>query len=317
MKNDGYAAFPLSLRYLEPTEIIEGLTQCAASISPKYFYDKRGSVLFEDITRLPEYYLTRTERSVMQAHAADISREIGLGKTVVELGAGNCKKARDLCRSIRPERFIAVDISAEFLRGAVQELRGEFPALDARAVVADLTGDVELPLDIPRAQRLLFYPGSSIGNFDRPHALNLLERMRGLIDYDGALLIGIDLPKDVAVLEAAYDDVSGVTAAFNLNVLAHVNRLVGSDFDLDSWRHRSFFNAAESRIEMHLEAATETLVRWPHGERRFAVGERIHTEHSYKYPLNEFTHLLRRAGFTRTRAWTDPRNWFAVVHAQP
>ncbi len=298
-------------------DITRGLRQQPPSISPKYFYDQHGSRLFEEITRLPEYYPTRTEAALMQRHAADIARAVGTGRTVVELGAGNCQKARVLCRLVQPACFVGVDISADFLKAAVQGLREDFPGLDARALGGDMTQGVQLPADIPRAGRLVFYPGSSIGNFDPPHALDLLAYMRELVDDDGGLLIGIDLPKDVAVLEAAYDDAAGVTAAFNRNVLTHVNRLIGSDFDVAQWQHRAFFNHGESRIEMHLEALADTQVGWPGGGRRFDRGERIHTENSYKYPLPVFTAMLARAGFTQAQAWTDERGWFAVVHARP
>jgi len=301
-----------------PTDdITRGLNQRPASISPKYFYDQHGSRLFEEITRLPEYYPTRTETALMQQHAADIARAVGMGRTLVELGAGNCQKARTLCRLVQPACFVGVDISADFLQAAVQGLRDDFPGLDARAVGGDMTQGVTLPDDIPRTGRLVFYPGSSIGNFDPPHALDLLAHMRELIDDDGGLLIGIDLPKDVDVLEAAYDDAAGVTAAFNRNVLRHVNRLIGSNFDVEQWQHRAFFNQGESRIEMHLEAMADFDVHWPGGGRRFDQGERIHTENSYKYPLRVFTDMLERAGFSQAQAWTDDRGWFAVVHARP
>ncbi|GDY37377.1 L-histidine N(alpha)-methyltransferase [Acidovorax sp. NB1] len=301
-----------------PTDdITRGLNQRPARISPKYFYDQHGSRLFEEITRLPEYYPTRTETTLMHQHAADIARAVGVGRTLVELGAGNCQKARTLCRLVQPACFVGVDISADFLQAAVQGLRDDFPGLDARAVGGDMTQGVALPDDIPRTGRLVFYPGSSIGNFDPPHALDLLTHMRELIDDDGGLLIGIDLPKDVDVLEAAYDDAAGVTAAFNRNVLRHVNRLIGSDFDVEQWQHRAFFNQGESRIEMHLEAMADFDVHWPGGGRRFDQGERIHTENSYKYPLRVFTDMLERAGFSQAQAWTDDRGWFAVVHARP
>ncbi|OIQ94188.1 histidine-specific methyltransferase EgtD [mine drainage metagenome] len=298
-------------------EIVAGLLRPAAAISPKYFYDVRGSELFEAITELPEYYPTRTEREIMATHADAIAARIGAGGTVIELGAGNCEKARDLCRLLRPARFVAVDISAEFLQEAVAGLRTTFPGLDARAVAADLTAGIVLPADLPRERRLVFYPGSSIGNFDPSQAFDLLARIRQLLDEDGALLIGVDLEKDVAVLETAYDDAVGVTAAFNLNVLNHVNRLLGSDFDSGQWRHRAFYNAEESRIEMHLEAAVEVRVAWPGGDRVFARGERIHTENSYKYRTGTFIELLSRAGFRHAEAWTDERRWFAVILARP
>lgn len=298
-------------------EITRGLNQRPACISPKYFYDQLGSQLFEQITRLPEYYPTRTETALMQQHAASIAKAVGTGRTLVELGAGNCQKARMLCRMVQPARFVGVDISADFLQAAVQGLRDEFPDMDARAVGGDMTQGVTLPSDLPQAGRLVFYPGSSIGNFDPHHALGMLAHMRELIGDDGGLLIGIDLPKDVQVLEAAYDDAAGVTAAFNRNVLTHVNRLIGSNFDVQQWQHRAFFNQEESRIEMHLEAMDDLGVRWPGGGRRFAQRERIHTESSYKYPLHVFTDMLARAGFSQAQAWTDDRGWFAVVHARP
>lgn len=298
-------------------DIIEGLSQRPARISPKYFYDQQGSRLFEAITRSPEYYPTRTEDALMQQHGADIARSLGTGRTLIELGAGNCQKARMLCPLIRPACFVGVDISADFLHSAVSALGRDLPWLDVRAVSGDMTRGVKLPADIPRTGRLVFYPGSSIGNFDPPHAVELLAHMRELVGDDGSLLIGIDLPKDVAVLEAAYDDAAGVTAEFNRNVLRHVNRLIGSDFDAAQWQHRAFFTTEASRIEMHLEALTATQVRWPGGGRAFEKGERIHTENSYKYPLPVFTDMLARAGFSQAQAWTDERGWFAVVHARP
>lgn len=301
----------------EHAEITDGLRLTPARISPKYFYDQHGSELFEAITRLPEYYPTRTETALMQLHAEEIARVIGPGRTLIELGAGNCQKARNLCRLVQPACFVGVDISAEFLESAVQGLRDDFPGLDARAVAGDMTQGISLPDDIPRLGRLVFYPGSSIGNFDPPHALQLLSHMRELIDDDGGLLIGIDLPKDVAVLEAAYDDAAGVTAAFNRNVLAHVNRLIGSDFNAEQWQHRAFFNPQDSRIEMHLESLQNAQVHWPGGGRFFEQGERIHTENSYKYPLPVFKDMLARAGFGQAQAWTDERGWFAVVYARP
>jgi len=298
-------------------EIIDGLTQAAASISPKYFYDTKGSALFEEITQLAEYYPTRTERGIMADHADDIAKTIGTGRTVIELGAGNCEKARSLCRLISPKCFVAVDISAEFLQEAVKGLRSDFPALDVRVVATDLSAEVVLPPDLSRQRRLVFYPGSSISNFNPPQAQVLLSRIRSMLDDDGALLIGVDLQKDVAVLETAYNDASGVTAAFNLNVLSHVNHLIGSDFDLRQWQHQAFFNAAESRIEMHLAAMSDTLVCWPGGKRRFAHGECIHTENSYKYHTENFVEVLARVGFQHAEIWTDERRWFAVILARP
>ncbi len=298
-------------------EIVESLTQTPPTISPKYFYDSKGSALFEKITHLAEYYPTRIEQEIMATHAAAIAASIGTGCTLIELGAGNCQKAKVLCELIAPARFVAVDISEEFLREAVNGLRSALPAIDIRAVAADLSTQVVLPADLPLQQRLVFYPGSSIGNFDPTQAQALLERTRGLLGTDGALLLGVDLLKDLAVLDCAYNDSAGVTADFNLNVLNHVNRLIGSDFDVRQWQHLAFFNEKQSRIEMHLVAATDTLVRWSTGQRRFARGERIHTENSYKYRVEDFLALLTRAGFPRTQVWSDERGWFAVILARP
>lgn len=298
-------------------EITRGLLQAQACLSPKYFYDARGSQIFEQITRLPEYYPTRTERAILERHTPDIARRLGRGRIVIEPGAGNCEKGGSLCRAIGAAHFVAVDISGDFLHEAVRRLQAEMPTLAVQAVAADLTREIHLPDALPRARRLVYYPGSSIGNFDRPQALDLLARMRGLVDTDGALLIGVDLRKDVAVLEAAYDDAAGVTAAFNLNALAHVNRLIGSDFNLHEWRHRAFFNDEASRIEMHLEALSDCHVHWQGGGRRFVRGERIHTENSYKYDIEGFARLLHAAGFHHSVAWTDERRWYAVVLATP
>jgi dimethylhistidine N-methyltransferase len=298
-------------------EITQSLCQPQASLSPKYFYDAQGSRLFEQITRLPEYYPTRTERAIVERFGPEIARRVGPGRVVIEPGAGNCEKARHLCRVIGAARYVAVDISADFLREAAQRLRDEMPQLHVQAVAGDLTESITLPADVPRQHRLVYYPGSSIGNFDRPQALDLLVRMRGLVERDGALLIGVDLRKEPSVLEPAYDDAAGVTAAFNLNALTHVNRLIGSDFHLPDWRHRAFFNDDASRIEMHLEALTDCRVRWPGGSRNFARGERIHTESSYKYDIEGFARLLHAAGFHHSVAWTDERRWFAVMLATP
>ena len=179
----------------------------------------------------------------------------------------------------------------------------------------DFSHELLLPDSVRETRRVFFYPGSSIGNFTPDEALDFLQRIRAACDDDGGLLIGVDLVKDKAVLDAAYDDALGVTAAFNLNLLRHLNHLLGTDFDVRAWRHRGFFNAQESRIEMHLEANSGVTVRWSQGERYFERGERIHTENSYKYTQRSFTDLLEQAGFSRLSFWTDPQQWFMVCHA--
>ncbi len=298
-------------------EIKASLGATPASLSPKFFYDAAGSALFEKITQLPEYYPTRTEAALMQMHAPELRASIGPGVTLIEFGAGNCTKASTLCTLLEPVQFVGVDISGDFLVQSVKALQARHPRLDMHAVHADISHAVALPSAVHSARRLVFYPGSSIGNFDPDAALQLLQRMRNCVGGDGGLLIGFDLPKDPALLEAAYNDAQGVTAAFNLNILTHVNALIGSNFDLREWKHHAYFNAAESRIEMHLQAQTPTRVLWPGGERIFAKGETIHTENSYKYSAARFTALLGQAGFPTARLWTDDQAWFAVAHAQP
>ncbi len=296
-------------------DIIDRLCDTRASISPKYFYDLLGSRLFEVITLLPEYYPTRTERSVMREHASAIAAAVGLGGTLIDLGAGNCEKAEAMFDMLRPRQYVALDISTDFIQQAVAGLRRRHPSIDIRAVGADLSHPFDLPAAVHAHQRTFFYPGSSIGNFDPPEALALLRRIRQLCGSDGGLLIGVDLVKDAAVLESAYDDELGVTAAFNLNLLNHVNQLLESDFNPRDWLHRARYVRNHARIEMCLEARKNLSVHWPGGCREFAAGERIHTENSYKYKLADFEHLLARAGFARTCSWTDARHWFGVCYA--
>jgi L-histidine Nalpha-methyltransferase len=297
-------------------EIAHGLLEAAAYISPKYFYDAKGSALFEQITQLPEYYPTRTEREIMHTWGSEIAQNIGPGTTVIELGAGNCEKAHQLCTLLAPAHFVAIDISGEHLHTSTVQLQATLPSVQVHTIAADLTVDIVLPQTLPSAKRVVFYPGSSIGNFDSEQAQELLARARRMVADDGALLIGVDLRKDLGVLEAAYNDAQGVTAAFNLNVLTHLNHLIGSDFDVQQWQHVAFFNTAASRIEMHLQARTHTVVRWPGAQRSFSRGERIHTENSYKYTVESFANLLASAGWARTQTWTDARGWFAVVLAR-
>ncbi|MFL6663405.1 MAG: L-histidine N(alpha)-methyltransferase [Rhizobacter sp.] len=285
-----------------------------ASASPKFFYDRLGSHLFEAITELPEYYPTRTEAAIFEAHAADMARHIGSGVTLIDLGAGNCAKAMRLFPLLEPRRYVAIDISVEFLREALHQLQRQHPALETVGIGLDFSGALELPSEVLDGRPVFFYPGSSIGNFSRGNALRLLRSVREMAG-GGGLLIGVDLVKPRAVLEAAYDDALGVTGAFNRNLLRHLNRLIGSDFDPADWRHVAFFNAPASRIEMHLEAERDLGVQWPGGGRRFRRGERIHTENSCKYTVEGLAGLLGEAGFGPPVAWTDPQGWFTVMWA--
>jgi dimethylhistidine N-methyltransferase len=286
-----------------------------ASVAPKFFYDRLGSHLFEAITELPEYYPTRTEAAIFAAHGTAIAEAVGSGMALIDLGAGNCAKAASLFPLLEPARYIAIDISVDFLRDALRELQREQPQIAMAGLGQDFSQRLELPAELLGDERpMFFYPGSSIGNFTPEEALAFLARIRAQAQ-GGGLIIGVDLVKPRAVLEPAYDDSLGVTAAFNRNVLAHLNRLIGSDFAPRQWRHVAFFNEARSRIEMHLEAHQGLTVTWPGGQRRFAAGERIHTENSCKYTREDFAALLVAAGFAPPRHWTDPQSWFAVFVA--
>jgi dimethylhistidine N-methyltransferase len=267
------------------------------------------------ITTLPEYYPTRIERTIMAEHAAAIAKSVGTGVTLVDLGAGNCQKAGRLFGSLRPVQYVAVDISVDFLRNALADLHAVFPEIEMLGVGADVSAEFSLPSAVSRQKRLFFYPGSSIGNFTPEKAHAFLTQIRKQCGANGSLLIGVDLIKSAAILKPAYDDARGVTAAFNLNLLNNLNRLIDSDFVAGDWRHRAFFNAAHSCIEMHLEAKNRVRVEWPNGARTFRKGECIHTENSYKYALPDFEDLLTRAGFRHVRTWTDASAWFAVCHA--
>lgn len=301
-------------------ELLRGLRAPAAHTSPKYLYDALGSRLFEAITELPEYYPTRTEAAIFAAQGADMAARVPQGATLIDLGAGNCNKAARLFERFAPRRYVAVDISVDFLRNALECLQRQYPALDMVGLGLDFSSGLVLPGEAGapgEGPRVLFYPGSSIGNFTPAEALGFL---RGVHEACGpvagsGLLIGVDLVKGTAELEAAYDDALGVTAAFNRNLLLHINQLVGTDFALRDWRHLALFNTTLSRIEMHLEAAHTTTVHWPGGERVFGAGERIHTENSYKWTQPDFEVLLRDAGFTSATAWTDPAQRFAVYWA--
>lgn len=302
------------------TELVAGLLSEHAAVHPKFLYDALGSKLFEAICELPEYYPTRTEAAIFARHLPAMADVIGSGVTLIDLGAGNCAKAARLFDALAPCQYVPVDISVEFLREAVGQIRQRHPALPVTGVGLDFSQSLELPDAVGRARRLFFYPGSSIGNFTPVQAMAFLRRVHAACQGDagdgGGLLIGVDLVKEKRVLDAAYDDALGVTAAFNLNLLQHLNVMLGADFDVRDWRHRGFFNAAESRVEMHLEARRDVEVAWLDGRRRFAEGERIHTENSYKYTRDGFLRLLEQAGFVAPRTWADERGWFMVCHAR-
>lgn len=296
--------------------IIAGLLADPPWIAPKYFYDPLGSQLFEIITQLPEYYPTRLERGIFAARDGELRGLVGPGSTLIDLGAGNCAKAEALFAALEPAQYIPVDIAGEFMDGAIQRLKQRHPGLEIVPVATDFAAGLSLPAAVRDQRRLFFYPGSSIGNFTPSAALTLLRGLHGQCAPGGHLLIGVDLLKDTALLEAAYNDVLGITAAFNRNVLNHLNRLIGSNFAVAGWRHQAEFNAAQGRIEMHLAASCEQTVRWPEGQRTFHAGQRLHTENSYKYAPEAFEQMLLDSGFEPVRCWTDPDRWFAVFLAR-
>lgn len=301
-------------------ELAEGLTAEAASVSPKFFYNALGSKLFEAITGLSEYYPTRTEAGIFAAAHTQIAQtlaETGLNHPcLIDLGAGNCAKALALIPHLQPRQYVPIDISVDFLKDAAGQVQNSFPALDIVGLGMDFSAGLALPNEVQEHDRVFFYPGSSLGNFQPEQALQFLQHMADPAQGKArGLLLGIDLVKDTATLEAAYDDALGVTAAFNKNLLRNVNDLLTADFDVRQWRHVALFNTRQSRIEMHLEAMCSLTVGWPGQTRHFLAGERIHTESSYKYTLETMTALLKQSGFRHVRHWTDPQHWFAVFWA--
>jgi dimethylhistidine N-methyltransferase len=298
--------------------LVEGLRAPAASIAPKYLYDAVGCALFTAICELPEYYPTRTERAIFARHGAAIALAAGRGGQLVDLGAGDCAKAEALLPLLDPARYLAVDIAADALAAALPRLAARHPGLEVAGVACDFTRGLDLRADLDPVRTTFFYPGSSIGNFAPGEALAFLGAVhRHCARFPGSgLLIGVDCPKDRARLVAAYDDALGVTAAFNRNVLLHVNRLTGAGFDPLAFRHVALYDERLARIEMHLEAVHEVTVGLDGVARTFVAGERIHTENSYKYGPAQFRALLERAGFSSVQVWQDEAGDFAVCHAR-
>jgi dimethylhistidine N-methyltransferase len=288
-------------------DVIAGLSLPQKTLPPKYFYDDAGSRLFERICRLPEYYLTRAELALTRAHLASIARFAGKGCELVEYGSGESLKTRLLIRALRPSAYLPVDISETALRGAERRLAREFPWLRIVTVNGDFSRPIELPAS--RSRRVVYFPGSTIGNLTPEEAQAFLSMTRGQATR---MLVGVDLRKDANVLHAAYNDSRLVTAAFNLNLLARINRELGADFDLDRFAHYAFYNAPLARIEMHLVSLARQTVRI--GRHRFAfdAGESIHTENSYKYSIEGFRALAARSGFAARKIWLDRRGLFAL-----
>ncbi len=294
-------------------EVFEGLSRPHKQLPPKLFYDRRGAELFTAICTTAAYYPTRTENGILDRRAGEIARAIGGGSVLIEFGAGEIQKVRRLLPALRPAAYAALDISRDQLLAASSSLALDYPWLSVIAVIGDYQTALESELALPAgARRVVFFPGSTIGNFEPEEAQAFLARAHALVGDAGGVLIGVDLRKPAERLNLAYNDPEGYTAAFNLNLLARLNRELGADFDVAGFAHAAFYNTQRSRIEMHLRSLRAQRVRI--GERvfSFTAGETIHTENSYKYTPDGFAALARIAGFKASRLWTDPERLFGV-----
>lgn len=293
-------------------EVLTGLQTQPKALSPKFFYDKKGSVLFDKITELPEYYPTRAELDILQTHCDEMADLLGDDCLLVELGSGSSQKIRTLLQTVKPAAYMPMDISKQHLLDAAQTLSQDYPELEIHATCADYSNDFDLPYRPEHLSRAAFFPGSSIGNFDPQHAQTLLQRVAKSLAQDGKLLVGVDLKKEPDVLNAAYNDKQGVTAAFNLNLLNRINRELEGNFDLTNFYHHAFYNETQGRVEMHLVSLAQQQVSIGQQDFEFCAGESIHTENSYKYSVSQFHQLAAKAGFKPVKSWTDEQHLFSV-----
>lgn len=297
-------------------DVLAGLAGPRRAIPARWFYDERGSELFDDITRLPEYYPTRVETALLDNCRTHIAAQIGAGHAVIEFGAGSATKTPLLLDAIAPSAYVPIDISGDYLRDAAAILQAKFPELPVYPVEADFTGDIKLPSEIDDAPRLGFFPGSTIGNFIPRSAVDMLRHVRAVLGEGAFLLIGFDRVKALDVLTAAYDDAAGVTAAFNLNLLKRINRELDGDIAVDAFAHHAVWNDVEARIEMHLEAKRDVSFAVAGDRFAMAQGETIHTENSHKYDLRSLRMLLRCGGWSPVADYSDSDDWFTLVLAQ-
>jgi dimethylhistidine N-methyltransferase len=297
-------------------DVLEGLAQTPKAVPARWFYDEEGSRLFEEITRLPEYYPTRAETEILRKRCEDFRRLIPPGRAVVEFGSGSSVKTPLLLECIAPAAYVPLDISGDFLRASADELAAKFPGLPIHPVEADFMQPVMLPEAVAHLPKLGFFPGSTIGNMVAPTAVDLLRSMRETLGADAQLLIGMDLIKDVAVLEAAYDDAQGVTAAFNLNLAARINRELGGTLPLGKLRHVARWNDTWARIEMHLEAMEDIAFEVSGRPFGIAKGETIHTENSHKFDRRSQYTLLLAGGWTPVERWLDSEERFSLILAE-
>ena len=293
-------------------EIIQGLSGRQKMLPSKLFYDERGSQLFDEICNLSEYYVTRTETAMMNEYADEMAAELGSGALLIEYGSGSSTKTRVLLSHLdRLAGYVPIDISKEHLLRSATTLAAVYPSLTILPVCADYTSAFRLP-DLDGARPVVYFPGSTIGNFSPDEARAFLRRIAGIVGPGGGLLIGVDLKKDIALIEAAYNDAQGITAAFNKNMLARINRELGGTFDLDRFEHEAFYNRAHGRIEMHLISLANQCVRIGAWQVPFRKGETILTEYSHKYSLDDFAALAASAGFAVEQVWTDDAQLFSV-----
>ena len=297
-------------------DVLAGLAGPRRAIPARWFYDERGSELFDDITRLPEYYPTRIETALLKECRTHIAAQVGAGHAVVEFGAGSATKTPLLLEAVAPAAYVPIDISGDYLRDAAATLQANFPGLAVFPVEADFTKAFALPLEIDALPRLGFFPGSTIGNFIPRSGVDMLRHMRHVLGEGAFLLIGFDRIKPLDVLTAAYDDAEGVTAEFNLNLLNRINRELDGDMPVDAFIHRAIWNDTEARIEMHLETMRDVSFTVAGAHFDIATGETIHTENSHKYDLRSLRMLLRAGGWSPVTDYSDADNWFTLVLAQ-
>jgi dimethylhistidine N-methyltransferase len=295
------------------TAVLDGLSLTRKTLPCRFFYDARGSELFEEITRLPEYYPTRTEAGILEANAAAMAQGVPAGGVLVEFGSGSSLKTEILLRQLPKLRaYVCIDVSEDALRDAKQRLASRFPKLDVQPIVGNFSYPVALPAGLSKCHKTGFFPGSTIGNLTPVEAGRLLRVFRAVLSPGGRLIVGVDLKKDARRLVQAYSDAAGVTAEFNLNLLTRINRELGGTFDLPAFRHDAIYNPREGRIEMHIESLKDQEVRIRGRRIRFKAGERIHTENSYKYSIGQFQELARSADWQPGQVWTDDDALFSM-----
>lgn len=297
-------------------DVVGGLSASNKSIPSKYFYDQRGSELFNEICKLDEYYLTRAELEVMQSHASEMARQLDTGVRLIEYGSGSSVKTELLLdQLIGPAAYVPIDISANHLLVVTRRLAEQYPHIEISPLVADFTRPVQLPQsNVSASHDAVYFPGSTIGNFEPSAALEILQQIADLVCGGGGLLIGIDLHKNPEVIQRAYNDSKGITAAFNKNLLVHVNRNLGADFDVSAFQHYAIYNATKHRIETSLVSQTNQTVTINGNRFTFEAGEHLHTEYSYKYTIDGFADFVASAGFELHKYWVDSRRLFGVVH---